>query len=84
MLYAGRQNHMYVFILHYPLQQTSSMFTVKEKLSLLNNALSKMEEAILRLEQNQKLQQENQDTTFSTLQAMKSDMKESITNIASK
>lgn len=54
------------------------MLTLKEKVSSLNNAMGKMEEVILRLERNQKLQQENLDIT---LQDMKNDMRELITKI---
>lgn len=66
---------------YFVLQETGPMLTLKEKVISLNNAMAKMEETISALERNQKLHQENLDTT---LQTLKVDMKEVITKITPK
>ena len=57
------------------------MLTLKEKVISLNSAVTKMEEAILTMERNQRLQQEKLDTT---LQTLKNDMKELIAKLTPK
>lgn len=66
---------------YFVLQEAGPMLTLKEKVISLNNAMAKMEETISALERNQKLHQENLDTT---LQTLKIDMKEVITKITPK
>ena len=57
------------------------MLTLKEKVISLNSAVTKMEEAILTMERNQRLQQEKLDITLETL---KNDMKELIAKLTPK